>query len=386
MPRPVPAPPARRTAAARGPALTAVLSAAALAFTCCPAAADTGGPAAGSARTPAGPGAGTSVGPMPTAVATRGGSAAPVKDVLRGCEQHRAACSFAIDPDKGGEFMTAVTNVSTAVVNCSNAPMTVTRNVVLKSSTTDNISGEISGSATHEGTVDKTLTGTTSATGKLTTSNSNTQHTAPKDKGPNSDTTNATGTETSGTGTATDTLHLGVREAFTAAFKLAYSKSWTSETTETTDYKTTLSPNDILVLSAQNAMVRTQGKLRVNDNQNGSAGLVKDVTVDSPSTVNAGSLVAQTFTDANRCSTLRPASNANDPQPSKQQPSTPGQPEQPKESKAAASALRAMPAGGGSGGLYETEAPHGLRPRSTVVLHPAAAKRATPPSRPAHGD
>ncbi|MEU2549098.1 hypothetical protein ABZ618_27300 [Streptomyces roseolus] len=299
---------------------------------------------------------------MPVPQATRNGRPTSVKDVLKACKG--AGCDFRIAQGPV-EYLSAVTNVGSAIVNCSDADMTIEREVTLTSSTTDNVEGEISGSWEHEGTVDKTVwgedhaehtesarlqntgtatvTGTTTATGtkrdQTSTNNGTVDHTAPKDKGPNTEThsfngtQNETTTQTQATGqaqnsaetqtevtssstgsvTGHDELHVGVRDAFTTAFRLTAGRELTQSVQERMMYTITLKPKDILTLGAQNAMVRTQGTLRVND----SAGTaeVKDITVNSPSTTNASSLIAQTYTDAGQCIGVRPSKNAADPQP-----------------------------------------------------------------------
>ncbi|MFY0510751.1 hypothetical protein ACOMD4_10180 [Streptomyces anulatus] len=287
---------------------------------------------------------------MPVPKASRNGAPAPVKDVLKACKG--ANCDFRI-AQKPTEYLSAVTNVGSAIVNCSDADMTVEREVTLTSSTTDNVEGEISGEWTHEGTVDKTVwgeglaehtesarlqnTGTTTVTGTSTDTESkesgSTHHTSPKDKGPNDEqhgkivnqketqTQNQNSAETqtevtsssTGSVTAHDELHVGVREAFTTAFRLTAGRELTQSVEERMMYSITLKPKDILTLGAQNAMVRTQGTLRVNDSK--GAATVENITVNSPSTANASSLIAQTYTDAGKCIGVRPAENAADPQP-----------------------------------------------------------------------
>ncbi|MGA4837441.1 hypothetical protein [Streptomyces sp. G45] len=299
---------------------------------------------------------------MPVPKASRDGRPVPVKDVLKSCKG--AGCDFRIAQGPV-EYLSAVTNVGSAIVNCSDADMKVEREVTLTSSVTDNVEGEISGSWTHEGTVDKTVwgedhaehtesarlqnTGTTTVTGTTTdtetkrdqtsTNKGTVDHSAPKDKGPNTETHNFNGTQNEtttqkqiqgqtenstetqtevtsssmGSVTGHDELHVGVKEAFTAAFRLTAGRELTQSVQERMMYTITLKPKDILTLGAQNAMVRTQGTLRVNDSA--GAAKVENITVNSPSTTNASSLIAQTYTDAGQCVGVRPSKNAADPQP-----------------------------------------------------------------------
>ncbi|MGA5198755.1 hypothetical protein [Streptomyces exfoliatus] len=350
------------------------------------------------APAPAG-GPALAVSDMPVPKATRNGRAVPVKDVLKSCKG--AGCDFRIAQGPT-EYLSAVTTVGSAIVNCSDADMKVEREVTLTSSITDNVEGEISGSWTHEGTVDKTVwgedhaehtesarlqnTGTTTVTGTVTKKQSKesgqTHHTAPKDKGPNdeqhgktvddtetqSQTQNSAETQTEvtsssmGSVTGHDELHVGVKEAFTAAFRLTAGRELTQSVQERMMYTITLKPKDILTLGAQNAMVRTQGTLRVNDSAGSGDASVENVTVNSPSTTNASSLIAQTYTDAGQCIGVRPSKNAADPQPGPRPRADDSTPE-PRAAQVAARPLPAAP------GLYELPAPPtGATPDSVSVV------------------
>ncbi|MFE4825687.1 hypothetical protein [Streptomyces sp. NPDC056672] len=278
---------------------------------------------------------------MPKARAFDGDRAlATVSEVTRLCGRtERYSCSFRIDPARSREYTSAVHSVANGAINCTNEPMTVTRTVALESGSTDNIGGEISGSGTIEGTAatDNEVSG--SGTGQVTAQQthqesdmasetkegtaklSTTNHTAPKDKGPNQETTvegtasaSATAehtvtsteqmTETGSTTVASrSNIHLALKGAFTAAFKGTWNHTWSMTNTETTQVTFTIKANDELQFGALNAMTRTVGDLVVN----GTGKLVKDVTVDGPSTVNSSTVVAQTFTNPDKCQTLRPS-------------------------------------------------------------------------------
>ncbi|MFE3828943.1 hypothetical protein [Streptomyces sp. NPDC059092] len=278
---------------------------------------------------------------MPRARAFDRDKALPtVSEVTGLCGQtQRYACSFRIDPARSREFTSAVHSVANGAINCTNEPMTVSRTVALQSSSTDNIGGEISGSGTIEGTAatDNEVSG--SGTGQVTAQQTQqesdkasatqtgsaklgtTNHTAPKDKGPNQETT-VEGTATSSatvehTSTTTEqmtemgsttvasksNIHLALRGAFTAAFKGTWNHTWSMTNTETTQVTFTVKANDELQFGALNAMTRTVGDLVVD----GTGKLVKNVTVDGPSTVNSSTIVAQTFTNPDKCQTLRPS-------------------------------------------------------------------------------
>ncbi|MCM2389650.1 hypothetical protein [Streptomyces albipurpureus] len=337
------------------------------------------------------------------AKAFRKGQSVAVKEVVKACKGSN--CGFRVTAGPA-EYLTAVTNVGSAIINCTNEDMAVEREVTLTSSITDNIEGEISGTATIEGHVDNqtevtvsgelkqtvtqqtteklsnTSTGSQEVAGEAkgtnTNTSSNTFHTAPKDTGPNNESTTSSEaatevtntvtnkaensvtkeaenqltntTEATGTVQARDQLEVGVRAAFEAAFRLTAGTELATGTSEKMTYKTTLKPKDILTFSSQNAMVRTTGTLNVNDDTGNAT--VENITVDSPSTVTASSLIAQTFTGAEQCETLRPVRDAADPQPTG-------------PSRGSSRSLEGLP------DVYTIQAPApGTHPTSTKVLKP----------------
>ncbi|MFF9196015.1 hypothetical protein ACF09L_12465 [Streptomyces sp. NPDC014779] len=243
--------------------------------------------------------------PVPRAV-TADGKPAKIADVLKYCDTAPNACRFVIDPKLGREFATAVRSLGNSVVNCTQNDMSVDRTVTLRTTSTDNIGGEISGKITAEGTV--------SASGEVTTNltNDNTsEHKTPNLKdGPTS--TNGTKTSVAAGGKLAGST--SAKLAFEAAFKATYSKSWTVDNTEATTYKTTVKPYDMLVFGASAAMRRVVGSLIAN-----SGASISGIAVDSPSMVNSSSFVAQTYAaPANLCGRTRPTGNTaggNNPQP-----------------------------------------------------------------------
>ncbi|MFJ7493937.1 hypothetical protein ACIQZB_22420 [Streptomyces sp. NPDC097727] len=238
---------------------------------------------------------------VPTARAfTADNRAAKVSEVLKYCKKNKArrsACTFKIDPTKDREYATAVKSLGNAVVNCTVDPISVDRTVTLRTSSTDNIGGEISGSVT--------ATGTVSATGEVSTglaNETNMTNTTPNLKeGPTS--TNGNKTTVTGGAKATGTLTAAL--AFQAAFKATYSKSWTVDNTETTTYKTTVKPYDMLVFGASAAMRRVVGSLVTDRGKR-----ITNIAVDSPSMVNSSTFVAQTYPVPDSiCGRKRPAQN-----------------------------------------------------------------------------
>ncbi|MFJ9580580.1 hypothetical protein ACIRQF_29845 [Streptomyces sp. NPDC101191] len=234
--------------------------------------------------------------PAPRA-STSAGRPAKVADVLKECDSKPESCRFVIDPKNGREFTTAVKSLGNAVVNCTVSDMSVDRAVALRTSSTDNIGGEISGKITAEGTVTASGEVTTNLTNDITS-----EHKTPNLKdGPTS--TNGTKTSVAAGGKVAGSM--SAKLAFEAAFKATYSKSWTVENTETTTYRTTVKPYDMLVFGASAAMRRVVGSLVTS-----SGAQVSGIAVDSPSMVNSSTFVAQTYAVPDQlCGRKRPPQN-----------------------------------------------------------------------------
>ncbi|MFJ5141897.1 hypothetical protein [Streptomyces sp. NPDC088707] len=226
---------------------------------------------------------------------TASGRPAKIADVLEYCGTKRSACTFRIDPKQAREYATAVKSLGNAVVNCTTSDMGVDRTVTLRTSSTDNIGGEISGKITAEGTV--------SASGEVTTNLSNDITSENKTPNLKDGPTSTNGTKTSVAGGAKAAGSMSAKLAFEAAFKATYSKSWTIDNTETTVYKSTVKPYDMLVFGASAAMRRVVGDLVTDTGKK-----ILNVSVDSPSMVNTSSFVAQTYAVPDRlCGRKRPA-------------------------------------------------------------------------------
>ncbi|MGW6415201.1 hypothetical protein [Streptomyces sp. NPDC055055] len=219
--------------------------------------------------------------PAPRAVGADG-RPARIADVLEYCGTKRTACTFTIDPKQDREYATAVKSLGNAVVNCTQNDMSVDRTVTLRTSSTDNIGGEISGKIAAEGTVSASGEVTTNLTNDITSENK----TPNLKDGP----TSTNGTKTGVTAGGKVAGSLSAKLAFEAAFKATYSKSWTIDNTETTTYKTTVKPYDMLVFGASAAMRRVVGSLATDNGQK-----IIGIRVDSPSMVNSSTFVAQTY-------------------------------------------------------------------------------------------
>ncbi|WP_308407505.1 hypothetical protein, partial [Streptomyces venezuelae] len=266
--------------------------------------------------------------PVPRAV-TADGRPAKVDDVLKHCETKRSACTFVIDRKLSREYVTAVKSLGNAVVNCTQNDMAVDRTVTLKTGTTDNIGGEISGQITAEGTV--------SASGEVTTNLSNDNSSENKTPNLKDGPTSTNGTKTTVAGGAKAAGSTSARLAFQAAFKATYSKSWTTEATEQTVYKTTVNAHDMLVFGANAAMRRVAGSLVADTGQQ-----ILGIVVDSPSMVTSSTFIAQTYAaPAGVCGGTRPTGNtAPTPAPGPGPVPAPGPP-----SAVEVPAARAVPSG-----------------------------------------
>lgn len=211
-------------------------------------------------------------------------------------------CVFRILPEVSHEYAAAVVSVGNGVLNCTNHPIKVDRTVTMTSSTTDNIAGEISGKAGIEGVIDNTTNASASATTNTKTEITHIDHTAPKDKGPNEDIANGSSQAASGTVTGAAQLKLSAKASYELAFKATYSHEWKRSVAESTVVTFLVKDGDELQFGVVNAMTRTIGELHVD----ALGKLIKNVVVDSPSTVNVNTVVAQTFAVPDKCLSIRP--------------------------------------------------------------------------------
>ncbi|WP_441247803.1 hypothetical protein [Kitasatospora sp. McL0602] len=226
---------------------------------------------------------------------------ASIREVTSQCAK-AAACGFRMYDRAPREFSSGVLSVGNAAINCTDGEMEIDRTVTFVTSSTDNIGGEISGRAALEGGVDTTVTA--SATGTLTPgmTNSVTQYGPNKDKGPTTEDLVSNAFTAPVTVAGSNALHLGVKATFELAFKASFARTWQAQSTESTKVTFTVSSGDEIQFGLVNAMSRAAGELKVND----TGKLIKNVTVDSPSSVTASSIVAQTFAARDKCLSLRP--------------------------------------------------------------------------------
>ncbi|MER7771535.1 hypothetical protein [Kitasatospora sp. NPDC096140] len=230
---------------------------------------------------------------------------ASTKEVTSLCAK-ASACSFRMYDPAPREFMSAVLSVGNAAINCTDGDMDIERTVTFVTSSTDNIGGEISGSATLEGGVDTTVTASGSGNVKPGMTNSVNQNGPNKDKGPYTEDKVQNTVEFPVTVSGSNALHLGAKATFAAAFQATFSRQWQVQSTETTKVSFSVSPGDEIQFGVVNAASRTTGELKVND----GGKLIKNIVVDSPSTVNVSSVVAQTFARPDKCLSLRPSSGS----------------------------------------------------------------------------
>lgn len=232
---------------------------------------------------------------VPTPVAYEGNTElASTQKVTEYCASHPGGCRFQINRAASGDYYSAVKSLGNAVVNCTKDEITVAREITLRTASSDNLGGEITGKIAIEGTINTSGEVTAGVNGKATG-----EFTTPdKSKGP----TATVGAEAGASGSGKIAGSLGVKGAFEGAFKLAYQRSWTTEQTEKTTYSTKVRPGDALVFGASSAMQRIAGEITT-----GTGSGIRRVVVDGPSTVNTSTFVADTFTvPGDTCDRLRP--------------------------------------------------------------------------------
>ncbi|WP_329095938.1 hypothetical protein [Streptomyces sp. NBC_01439] len=232
---------------------------------------------------------------VPVPVAYEGDTPlASTAKVTEYCSTHPGGCRFQINRAASGDYYSAVKSLGNAVVNCTKDVITVAREVTLRTSSSDNLGGEITGKISIEGTINASGEVTAGVDAKAKGEFS----TPDKSKGP----TATVGAEAGASGSGKIAGSLGVKGAFEGAFKLAYQRTWTTEQIEKTTYNTTVRPGDALVFGASAAMQRVAGEITT-----GSGLGIRRVVVDGPSTVNSSTFVADTFTvPGNTCDRLRP--------------------------------------------------------------------------------
>ncbi|MET7784254.1 hypothetical protein ABZT28_52930 [Streptomyces sp. NPDC005388] len=218
-----------------------------------------------------------------------------MRPVLKYCRTQRGACRFTLDKKRLPlQFFSTVKSVGNAVINCTKSDITVDRRVDLETGSQDNIGGEITGSVALEGQINVSgeISAGVSGEGGITFKTPNMK------EGPMSETTAKGGAQGSGKVGAS----LSAKAAFQMAFKAQYQHTWTAKQTESTAYHLTVKPGDALVFAASAAMQRMAGTLTTGQGQ-----AVRNVIVESPSTVNSSSFIARTFTaPGSTCDRLRP--------------------------------------------------------------------------------
>ncbi|MFJ8162284.1 hypothetical protein ACIRBY_15325 [Streptomyces sp. NPDC096136] len=220
---------------------------------------------------------------IPAVKAFDGDEPLPSADRVRAyCAAHPGGCRFTIDPLASGGFYTAVKSFGNAVVNCTRDPVTVARQIALRTSSTDNLGGEITGKIAVEGQI----TATGEVTAGVTAKGSGDFTTPNKQQGPSA----TVGAEAGVNGSGKVGGSVGVKAAFEAAFKRTYQRTWVTDQTETTTYTTTVRPGEALAFGASAAMQRIAGTLTTSSGLKASG-----IVVDGPSTVNNSTFMADTF-------------------------------------------------------------------------------------------
>ncbi|MFD9264054.1 hypothetical protein, partial [Streptomyces sp. NPDC059538] len=172
---------------------------------------------------------------VPVPVAYEGNTElATTQKVTEYCASHPGGCRFQINRAASGDYYSAVKSLGNAVVNCTKDEITVAREITLRTASSDNLGGEITGKIAIEGTINTSGEVTAGVDAKAKGEFS----TPDKSKGP----TATVGAEAGASGSGKIAGSLGVKGAFEGAFKLAYQRTWTTEQTEKTTYSTKVRP------------------------------------------------------------------------------------------------------------------------------------------------
>ncbi|MEU4224899.1 hypothetical protein AB0F17_11435 [Nonomuraea sp. NPDC026600] len=232
---------------------------------------------------------------VPTARAFAGDEPLPsTRGATKYCATHPGGCRFEIDKAASGDYYSTVKSLGNAAINCTDDPITVNRQITLKTGSSDNLGGEITGNITVEGQIN--ASGEVSA--GVNAEGNGSFDTPNKQQGPSA----TVGAKAGASGSGKLAGSLGLKGAFQGAFKLQYQRTWTTEHTESTSYSTTVRSGDALAFAASSAMQRIAGTITTRGGL-----LVRDVVVTGPSTVNTSTFFAQTFTvPGNTCDQVRP--------------------------------------------------------------------------------
>ncbi len=214
-----------------------------------------GAPAPAPAATPAtGAPEAAPLPPMPAAEAYDGGTRlASPEEVASQCDRP-GSCTFRVTDRIVGLFGSAVASVGNAAINCTGDDMEIDRSLTVASSSTDNISGSISGKATVTGSIDTTVTAAAQGSLATDTTNGTVQYGPSKDKGPTTQDKFQNTTGVTGTVAGSNALHLGAKAGFELAFQASYAKQWQATVKETTRVVFTVSSNDEIQFGAVNAV------------------------------------------------------------------------------------------------------------------------------------
>ncbi len=218
--------------------------------------------------------------------------------VTKYCATHPGGCRFKIDKAASGDYYSTVKSLGNAAINCTDDTITVDRQITLRTGSTDNLGGEITGNISVEGQIN--ASGEVSA--GVNAEGNGSFDTPNKQQGPSA----TVGAKAGANGSGKLAGSLGLKGAFQGAFKLQYQHSWTTEHTESTTYTTKVRPGDALAFAASAAMQRIAGTITTRGGL-----LVRNVVVTGPSTVNTSTFFAETFmVPGNTCDQVHPRGKA----------------------------------------------------------------------------
>ncbi|WP_214411353.1 hypothetical protein [Sphaerisporangium fuscum] len=232
---------------------------------------------------------------IPTAQAFVGDKPLPsTRPVTDYCATHPGGCRFNIDTASSGDFYSAVKSLGNAAINCTDDDINVERVITLKTGSSDNLGGEITGNISVEGQIN--ASGEVSA--GVNAEGSGSFDTPNKQQGPSA----SVGAKAGANGSGKLAGSLGLKGAFQGAFKLQYQHGWTSEHTESTTYRAKVRPGDALTFAASAAMQRIAGTISAGGGLN-----LRNIVVTGPSSVNSSTFYAETFVmPGNSCEQVHP--------------------------------------------------------------------------------
>lgn len=246
--------------------------------------------------------------PMPKAQAFDGERPlSSIKEVTNLCKQGKG-CSFTVD--RVQEYRGGVISVGDSYLNCTSKVIYVTRSFSYQPTITDNIGGDISGTAIKTGSVENTSQVNLSGTATGDQSVRHTHETfVPNwaDQISNSRDESRTEGRFSGTISGYTEGSQTAEKSFENSATRSYSRTWENSISSETEISPSVHSGDVLTVGYVGTGHRITGTLKAV----GTSKYVKNVTFDEPSFAEASAFVAQTYTaPKGSCNNNRPTGRA----------------------------------------------------------------------------